>query len=599
MAEIYTVNRAPLANDWDQRSPGGYDIVVVGSGYGGAITAGRLASAQWSSGKPSICVLERGKEWLPGQFPDALARGAQELRHTLNPLGLYDFRFGTDIGVLMGSGLGGTSLINANVVFEPDPEVFDHPQWPQAIRDARDQSQLQDYFNRVRATLFARKHPDALNLSKIQALKKGAEAADFDLPDIAVNFEFEGNNTWGIRQRKCISCGDCVSGCNVGAKNTLDTNYLAIAKSGGAEIFTQVEVKRIEPQAGGGYLIHYIRRESPYGLAEEGTLTANRIVVLAAGALGSTEIMLRSRQFGLRLSDTVGTRFSGNGDFFGLAYNSDMRTDALGWGAYPDSDRASRIQPPSGPALHPGPTIVGRVKYNKDKPLGDRITVEELSFPLMYVDAARSAFAFSWLNRRDTDPDDFIDNFMEFERRSRDIGAVDPSLEEGALNHTLCYLVMGQDDGSGQIELDPVTQEARIRWPRVADQSVFKRQNELLLAHATVLGSTFVQNPLWAFTPLRTLLTVHPLGGCPMGEDHTTGLVNDLGQVLDDCGGIHRGLYIADGSVVPTPIGVNPLLTISALAERLAERLVTELGGSLFPNRGRGQIEEQRETSAS
>jgi cholesterol oxidase len=83
-----------------------------------------------------------------------------------------------------------------------------------------------------------------------------------------------------------------------------------------------------------------------------------------------------------------------------------------------------------------------------------------------------------------------------------------------------------------------------------------------------------------------------------MGEDHTTGLVNDLGQVLDDYGGIHRGLDIADGSIVPT-IGVNPLLTISALAERIAERLVTELGGSLFPNLGRAQIEDQRETSAS
>jgi cholesterol oxidase len=149
VADMFTVNRVPLANDWNQRASEGYDIVVVGSGYGGAITAARLASARWSNGKPSICILERGKEWLPGAFPDAPTRGTQELRYALNPLGLYDFRFGMDIGVLIGSGLGGTSLINANVVLEPDPEVFDHSQWPQAIRDARDRSELEDCFNRV------------------------------------------------------------------------------------------------------------------------------------------------------------------------------------------------------------------------------------------------------------------------------------------------------------------------------------------------------------------------------------------------------------------------------------------------------------------
>ena len=125
MVEMYTVNRAPLADDWSERAPEGYDVVIVGSGYGGAITAARLTSAQWPNGKPSICVLERGKEWLPSQFPDTLNNGATELRQPLNPLGLYDFRFGTDIGVLMGSGLGGTSLVNANVALEPDPEVFE------------------------------------------------------------------------------------------------------------------------------------------------------------------------------------------------------------------------------------------------------------------------------------------------------------------------------------------------------------------------------------------------------------------------------------------------------------------------------------------
>lgn len=473
---MQTVSRAPLAKDWDQRRPDGYDVVVIGSGYGGAIMAARLATAQWADSKPSVCILERGKEWLPGQFPDKLRRGAEEVRSALNPLGLYDFRFGTDIGVVMGSGLGGTSLINANVGLQPDNEVFDNPQWPQAIRDARDAGQLQHYFDRVCATLFAAPHPHGLMLSKVKALKQGVEqvpGSDFGLVNIAVNFQFEGRNNWGVLQRRCINCSDCITGCNVGAKNTLDTNYLAIAKWGGAEIFTQVEAKYIEKDPSGGYLIHYLRRESALDQAEEGMLRAKRVVVVAAGALGSTEIMLRSREHGLSLPDTVGTRFSGNGDFFGIAYNSDLRTDVLGWGAFPRSERARRlqrgphvnsrsreaaVQPAPGRMLVSGPTIVARINYNTNRPLAERITVEDTSIPLLYVDAARSAFAF--LIGRDADPDAFFDNVQESGRRARDFGAFDPQLEDGALNYSPLYLVMGQDDAGGLSSMRSLTNRA-------------------------------------------------------------------------------------------------------------------------------------------
>ena len=192
---MYTTERLPLSNRWEDRLPAGYDFVIIGSGYGGAITAARLANARWPDRKPSICILERGREWLPGQFPDNLRAGAGALRSALNPLGLYDFRIGADIGAWMGSGLGGTSLINANVAIEPDNEVFDNPQWPQAIRDARDSGALKSFFARVRSTLNAGRHPRGSDLSKVRALQLGVQGnpeADFDLCDIAVNFEFEG-----------------------------------------------------------------------------------------------------------------------------------------------------------------------------------------------------------------------------------------------------------------------------------------------------------------------------------------------------------------------------------------------------------------------
>jgi cholesterol oxidase len=580
MPTMYTVTRTPLARDWNQRRVDGYDVVIIGSGYGGAVTAARLATAQWPDPPPTICILERGKEWLPGQFPDSLPGGLQNLRNTLNPLGLYDFRAGTDIAAVMGSGLGGTSLVNANVAIQPDDEVFKRPEWPQAIGNESGAGQLQQYYDRARFTLFASQHPDALKLGKVQALKKGGEGvanALFELHDIAVNFQFEGLNNWGVQQRKCINCGDCVTGCNVGAKNTLDTNYLAIATSGGAEIFTQVEVKHIEKDSGGGYLVHYVRRESAHGQLDQGTLKAKRMLVVAAGSLGSTEILLRSRESGLSLSDAVGTRFGGNGDFFGVAYNSDLRTDTLGWGAYPDSDRARRVQPAPNQHLNPGPTIVSRIRYNRNKGLKKRVKSEDLSVPLMYVDALRATLAF--MIGRDTDPDDFFDNLKEFGRRARDFGAIDPEIEKGALNYSLAYLVNGHDDANGKIELDPTTNESRMVWPGAGGQKVFERENELLLKHATALGATFIENPSWAVTPFKTLITAHPLGGCPMSDTHTKGAVNDLGQAYDNSGNLHDGLYVADGAIMPTSLGVNPFLTISALAERRAEKLIAGLGG--------------------
>src|SRR5262249_11101740 len=88
-------------------------------------------------------------------------------------------------------------------------------------------------------------------------------------------------------------------------------------------------------------------------------------------------------------------------------------------------------------------------------------------------------------------------------------------------------------------------------------------------AHTTKLGGTFIENPIWAFSPFKTLLTPHPLGGCPMAGDAAGGVVNALGQVFRDDGGVYDGLYVADGSIIPSAIGVNPFLTISALAERI------------------------------
>jgi len=120
-----------LSGDWNSRKTS-YDFVIVGSGYGGAITAARIATANLNP-KPSICILERGREWKPGEFPDTFDGYLKQQRSGVNPLGLYELLNYRDITVVKGNGLGGTSLVNANVALIPDEEVFTLAGWPRSL----------------------------------------------------------------------------------------------------------------------------------------------------------------------------------------------------------------------------------------------------------------------------------------------------------------------------------------------------------------------------------------------------------------------------------------------------------------------------------
>ena len=119
--------------------------------------------------------------------------------------------------------------------------------------------------------------------------------------------------------------------------------------------------------------------------------------------------------------------------------------------------------------------------------------------------------------------------------------------------------------------------QLKIEWPGVAEAPLFEEMNRALLAHTRVLGGTYLENFRWTFLGGRNLMTAHPLGGCPLGEDSDHGVVDDQGRVFDGRGGIHQGLYVVDGAIIPTALGVNPLLTISALAESIAERMPQSL----------------------
>src|SRR5208337_4992812 len=341
--------------------------------------AARLASANLTP-KPSICLLERGREWPVGTFPDQTAGVLAAQRNDANPLGLYEFLNYQDISVIKGSGLGGTSLVNANVAIIPDAEVFEQSNWPRTLtRDI-----LMPYYLRARQVLAANPHPHAMDLAKVQAMdRRAVEIGLHAYPlNIVVNFSIDGKNPYGVEQKPCTNCGDCVTGCNVGAKNTLYMNYLPLARGAGAEIYTQTKVEWVEKLLAGGWRVHGSHVADDHS-SKSFTLDA-RNVVLSAGAINSPEILLRSEMHGLSVSPVLGTGFSGNGDFFGLAYNGSYVTNVLGYGLK---------APVPGEALPCGPTIVSAISYGGGAPVEDRFTVEDLSFPSACILGAKAAFA--------------------------------------------------------------------------------------------------------------------------------------------------------------------------------------------------------------
>ena len=248
-------------------------------------------------------------EWPVGTYPESPLESVAALRSDLNPLGLYELLNHPDISVLKGSGLGGTSLVNANVALIPDREVFDPAKWPSSIT----YDGMQDYYARAAKVLASGPHPYALDLAKVQALDRRAKDLGLraEALNINVNFTIDGPNPYGMNQKPCINCGNCVSGCNVGAKNTLYMNYLPMAKNAGATILTQNKVEWLEKLSSGGWRIHGKHVTSATD-SDSFTLDA-REIILSAGSLNTTEILLRSEAHGLKVSLYARKPVQGNG----------------------------------------------------------------------------------------------------------------------------------------------------------------------------------------------------------------------------------------------------------------------------------------------
>jgi cholesterol oxidase len=541
-----------------------YTVLVVGSGYGGAIAASRLARAG-----QQVCVLERGREFQAGEFPDTEAEALAEMQaelpsgHSGSRTGLYDFFVNPDVNVFVGCGLGGTSLINANIALRPEPRIFEDGRWPQALRD--DLSGLEQGYQRAEEMLRPAAYPARYPaLPKLLALEQSAAhlGQDCARTPIAVTFA-EGPNHVGVEQHACILCGDCITGCNYGAKNTLPFNYLPDARNFGAEIYTQVAVRRLE-RKDGRWLAHYQTLETGREDFDEPVRTVSAdMVVLAAGTLGSTEILLRSKAAGLPLSEQVGRRFSGNGDVLGYSYGCAEDICGVGYGHRDPRDMEAV-----------GPCVTGMIDMRRQPELDEGIVIQEFVTPGALVDLVPEALAKAGAALGKVAGAGLEEAVaMEGEIESLSVGPY-----EGMANRTQAYLVTTHEGGTGEMRLEDG--RLQIEWPHVGDQPIFQRVNETLAEATRALGGNYLINPVWSAIFNHDLITVHPLGGCAMGDDAAHGVVNHKGQAFSDSSGaaVHEGLYVCDGSTIPRSLGVAPLLTVSALAERACALLAKDRG---------------------
>lgn len=304
-----------------------YDAIVIGSGYGGGIAASRLARMKRTDGsRLDICLLERGREIQTGEYPDTLLEAGKEFqinfhdKHIGDWTGMFNLYANKDMNVMVGCGLGGTSLINANVALKADNRVFEDPCWPDEIR--QDKDRLAACYDRALRMLGATPFPDGQNgipvLPKVEAQKNSARSVNRPLVFPPINVTFKDHiNEAGVHQPACTYCGDCVSGCNYGAKNTTLMNYLPDAWNNGVEIYTQIAVRWLEKD-GDDWLVHcQIMDVGREAFDAPDLVLRCKQVFLGAGTLGTTEILLRSKEKGLPLSNQVGEHFSSNGDVLG------------------------------------------------------------------------------------------------------------------------------------------------------------------------------------------------------------------------------------------------------------------------------------------
>ncbi len=517
-----------------------YDAVVIGSGFGGAITARRLAEKGMS-----VLVLERGRRWDPSTYPRTPKDDwIFSDRHPQKLNGWLDLRFYGRMTVALGAGVGGGSLCYSAVAIEPDPKIFDAG-WPSEIT----YDELKPYYDL---------HGSEMNLQTIpdnqlpRRYKIAAQAAEnlgygdrYNKAGLVMNFDKEWNydlpdavnkkhsklltNKQGVQQGTCVHLGNCDIGCDVKAKNSMDFNYIPAAEKAGAEVVPLHVVNCITPKSGGGYEVAFDNIES--GRRVGGTVSGDRVIV-AAGAVGSPELLLHCRDnFGTlpNISKMLGKNWNGNANFLSFA-------------SYP---KEADLRQATGPA------IAGVMDFSDGSFRNQRFLVEDDGYPNLLLAAVKG-----YLENRLSTPfgKRLLKQFEDYMR------------EDSKLSRLMVWLGAGADAADATLYLRRHKllfwkKKLDIDYPLETSKGVFEAIQEMHKRLSEATQGKLLPNPQWDV--FKTLVTLHPLGGCNMGDTAETGVVNHVGEVYG-----YPGLYVVDGAMVPMPTVHNPTHTIGALAER-------------------------------
>lgn len=675
--------------------------VVIGSGFGGAVTACRLAQAaevlkKQGGEQLKVIVLERGRRYGKDDFPrlqlpqamtsDEALRSSVRLPDFArfswrNDYGLFDVKNLGQLLVLQSAGLGGGSLIYGNVLLRaPDHILKD---WPAPYKPAA----LKPYYSLAEYMLGAA--VSKIPYEKTTQLERGAKARGLPVMKLplAINFAEGGQNRFGREQGQCNGCGDCIIGCSLHAKNTLDLNYLALAETCGAEIFTLTEVKRIAPSAGGKFCVRHVRHDQ--GEAEE--LLIADFVFLAAGAVGSTDLLMRSAKTetepGLDLGKRVGASVFANGDALGVVFDtaepgtpwsgptitrSIVHREAMVPPAPPKKAEPAKLSepepndwfliqdggiPPSlkralgyfhsgmwfgrnrfGPAEKPrkagtpklGPltdlfmdlpllfSAFTRNPHQPDTafdkawqryipkdlwPIADVLTnpegrfrrevakVDEDVLGRLQVEVGRRFGLASWFPRlkKVIDREVMLDSVIAALRSRYDVLGYIPKaaglletvvaaaqyllLGHGPTPNSAVLLAMGPDHEWLLKRKDDRLRATRAH-PRAQSRDDIVRygaQERVMRDLTHAFGGELRTNPGWAIG--RRAVTVHTQGGCgmPPAEAEAAPYVSHPDGHI----GGYDNLYVMDASAFPSSVGVNPSLTITAVAEWKIEEFIS------------------------
>lgn len=517
-----------------------FDYIVIGSGFGGSVSAMRLAEKGYA-----VLVLEKGKRWHAKDFPTTNWNVRKYLwLPLLRCFGFQKLTFFKEVFVISGVGVGGGSLVYANTHMLPRDTFYKNPVWAH-FKDWK--TVLAPYFVRARFMLgseqYKKEHEeDRILRSVAEDMGRGHTYARVDYVGVHLGDPQKSTDPYfkglGPQRRGCIECAGCMVGCRHEAKNTLDKNYLWFAEHHfGAQVLAETQVTKME-KTPTGYLIHTERSTAWWGRKRQ--TFATRGVVVSGGVLGTLKLLLRQKHVYKTLpglSDRLGENILTNSEMLSGVVAADRKLNhglAISTVFNPDDDTHIELcKFPDGSgamtrlavmAAGDGPPWLRTLKM-----VGNSIThpwdfLRSLFSPRL----ARNGIIFLIMQS--------LPNAMRLQLRRKPFGG----------------LTMKNDQGQQVPSFIPVGQEALYRYAKKVNGVPHNAFSEVMFGLSS---------------------TAHILGGCPMGQTTAEGVVDDNFRVHG-----YENFYVLDGSIIPGNLGVNPSLTITALSEYAMDQIPAKAG---------------------